>query len=305
MEHGGAGVQRRRIVVATCLLATMAACDRRPPAHLPEYGAQPASSGRATWALAVHPLHSPALLHERYGPLLEWANARLSDVELRLEASSDYPHFESKLRARGPELALPNPYQTVQALAWGYHVIGKVQGDEDFHGLMLRRRGWQPPPPGEPIRVSCPALTALAACMLPRWQLHQDGLDRTHRIKLEVVGSQESSILNVAHGMVDLGFTWPPPWRLFQQREPALAATLEVHRRTPALVNNGLVARDDLDARQVAAVLQALLDLGQDPEGRRRLQQAGLAGFERADDSRYEPVRQFLRDYERIFGGLP
>lgn len=294
-----------RMVLGLCLPIVLVGCERPPAAQLPDYGPRPAMAGKAQWVLAVHPLHNPALLHERYGPLVDWANARLADVELRLEASSDYAHFESKLRGREPELALPNPYQTVQALAWGYHVVGKVSGDEDFHGLVLSRRGWQPPAPGEPIRVSCPALTALAACMLPRWQLHQEGLDRKHRLKIEVVGSQESSILNVAQGLVDLAFTWPPPWRLFQQREPAVAATLEVYRRTPALVNNGLVARDDLDPRTVAAVVQALVDLAQDPEGRRRLQQAGLAGFERADDERYEPVRRFLRDYERAFGSLP
>ncbi|MCS6810249.1 MAG: PhnD/SsuA/transferrin family substrate-binding protein [Tepidimonas sp.] len=288
------------------VLLVLAACQRTDPdVQLPAYGERPAPGSKLLWTLAVHPLHNPVTLHERYGPLLEWANARLADVELRLEASSDYAHFEAKLRMRQPELALPNPYQTVRALPWGYHVVGKVSGDEDFHGLVLRRRGWQLPPPGSVIRISCPALTALAGCMLPRWQLHRDGLDRTHRLKIEVVGSQESSILNVAHGLVDLALTWPPPWRLFQQREPKLAATLEVDRRTPALVNNALVARDDLDPQRVAQVVQALVDLARDPEGQRRLAQAGLQGFERANDARYEPVRVFLREYERVFGSLP
>lgn len=302
-DTGGRGW--RWVFFGILFLALSGGCQRHESARLPEYGQQPVRAGKAHWVFAVHPLHNPALLHERYAPLIEWVNLRLHDVELRLEASSDYNHFENKLRRREPELALPNPYQTVLALDWGYRVVGKVAGDDDFHGLVLSRRGWQPPPPGTPIRVSCPALTALAACMMPRWQLHQDGLDRSHRIEVEAVGSQESSILNVAQGLVDLAFTWPPPWRLFQQNDPAMADTLEVLRRTPKLVNIGLVARADLDAQQVAAVVQAFVDLGHDPEGRRRLERVGLAGFERADDSRYEPVRQFLTDYERVFGALP
>lgn len=295
----------RRGVLALCL--ALLGCDPKPATQMPEYASRPANRAgdKATWVLAVHPLHNPELLHERYGPLLQWANLRLDDVELRLEASIDYPQFETKLRSRIPELALPNPYQVVQAQQWGYHVVAKVAGDDDFRGLILRRRGAAMPAPGEPLRVSCPALTALAGCMMPRWQLHQEGLDRTYRVKIEVVGSQESSILNVAQGLVDLAFTWPPPWRLFQQREPAIAAELEVYRSTEPLVNNGLVARDDLDPRRVVRVVQALVELARDPQGQRLLQAAGLQGFEPADERAYEPVRRFMQAYQQAFGALP
>lgn len=285
--------------------AWLGGCGERTPAQLPDYSATPPVAEKAVWVLAVHPLHNPGLLQELYGPLLAWANARLPDLMLRLEASNDYGHFEAKLRARGPELVLPNPYQTVQARDWGYRVVAKVAGDDDFHGLVLRRKGWRPPPPGQPIVVSCPSLSALAACMLPRWQLHVDGLDATHPIEVRVVGSQESSILNVAQGLVDLGLTWPPPWRLFQGREPTQAAGLEVDRRSMALINNGVMAREDLDPQQVLRVVQALQDLSADDEGRRRLAAAGIAGFESADNATYDRVEGFLRDYERVFGRLP
>lgn len=285
--------------------AWLTGCGERTPTHLPDYAATPPASEKTVWVLAVHPLHNPGLLQELYGPLLVWANARLPDLMLRLEASNDYGHFETKLRERGPELVLPNPYQTVQARDWGYRVVAKVAGDDDFHGLVLRRKGWRPPPAGQPIVVSCPSLTALAACMLPRWQLHLDGLDATHPIEVRVVGSQESSILNVAQGLVDLGLTWPPPWRLFQAREPAQAAGLEVDRRSMALINNGVMAREDLDPQQVQRVVQALQDLSADEEGRRRLAAAGIAGFEPADNATYDGVEGFLRDYQQVFGRLP
>jgi len=119
------------------------------------------------------------------------------------------------------------------------------------------------------------------------------------------VGSQESSILNVAQGLVDLGMTWPPPWRLFQAQYPTIAQDLEVAWRTPPLVNNGIVARADLDPRLVQAVVAALLDVASDEEGRRRLAQAGLSGFESADERRYEPVRAFLQQYTQVFGERP
>ncbi len=303
VRRGRAGRHAAGLTVSALALAGCGQAEL--PVQWPAYGPQPAQTPTAEWSFAVHPLHNPVLLQQRYGPLVEWINVRLTGVQLRLEASRDYAHFEDKLRQGQPELALPNPYQVVRAQDWGYRVVAKVAGDDEFHGLVLRRKGWQPPPAGRPITVSCPARTALAACMLPLWQLHQEGLDARHPIEVREVGSQESSILNVAHGLVDLGLTWPPPWRLFQTQQPALAQGLEVAWRTPPLVNNGVVARADLDPRLVQAVVAALLDVAADEEGRRRLAQAGMAGFERADDSRYRPVQTFLQEYVRVFGELP
>ena len=44
------------------------------------------------WRFAVHPLHNPGLLQQRYGSLIEWVNVRLSGVQLQLKALGDCAH---------------------------------------------------------------------------------------------------------------------------------------------------------------------------------------------------------------------
>lgn len=257
-------------------------------------------------SFGVHPLHNPGRLMALYGPIVEALNESLPDVVIRLEASRDYADYERKLRDRTLDLALPNPYQTVAVAAPAFRVFGKVSGDEDFHGLILRRRD---SPVRQPLDLrgatfSCPSRTAVAACMLPLMHLREAGLDVTRELDVRAVGSQESSILNVARGLVDAGATWPPPWRAFQKDYPELAAQLEVAWVTTDLPNNSLMARADLEPELVERIAKFLFGLSATDEGRRLLVNAEIAGFEPATDARYAPVQAMLARYVELIGPI-
>ncbi|MGD9708426.1 MAG: phosphate/phosphite/phosphonate ABC transporter substrate-binding protein [Halothiobacillaceae bacterium] len=286
----------------------LAACGSEDTAPtLPAYSATPPKPLVPVLVLGVHPLHNPVKLLETYGPIVDALNKAIPEVEIRLEASRDYAEFERKLEQRELELALPNPYQTVIATQHGYRIFAKVKGDEDFHGLILVRRQKGSPEDVGDLRgktLSCPSLTALAGCMLPLAHLQQKGLDVKRDLKIVTVGSQESSILSVARGLVDAGATWPPPWRAFQKEHPELARQLVVRWQTASLPNNGLVARDGLDPALIERIRAQLIALSDTEEGRRRLAKAEIQGFEFADDDSYAPVRDFLRRYREQVGEL-
>ncbi|MFZ5466729.1 MAG: phosphate/phosphite/phosphonate ABC transporter substrate-binding protein [Pseudomonadota bacterium] len=292
-------------LVLPLILAACGSEDAAPT--LPAYSATPSKPLVPVLMLGVHPLHNPVKLLETYGPIVDTLNRTIPEVEIRLEASRDYAEFERKLEQRQLELALPNPYQTVTATQHGYRIFAKVKGDEDFHGLILvRRRKGSPEDVGD-LRgktLSCPALTAVAGCMLPLFHLRQEGLDVKRDLKIIAVGSQESSILSVARGLVDAGATWPPPWRAFQKEHPELARQLVVRWQTASLPNNGLVARDDLDPALVGRIRAQLIALSDTKDGRRRLAKAEIQGFELADDDTYAPVRDFLQHYREQVGEL-
>jgi phosphonate transport system substrate-binding protein len=299
----------RRRLLGLVLPLLLAACGSESPAPvLPTYSATPPKPLVPVLVFGVHPLHNPVKLLETYGPIVDALNQAIPEVEIRLEASRDYAEFERKLEQRELELALPNPYQTVTATQHGYRIFAKVKGDEDFHGLILVRREPDAPREVADLRgktLSCPARTALAACMMPLDYLMTQGIDVSQELKVIAVGSQESSILAVVHGLADAGSTWPPPWRAFQKEHPELARQLEVRWETPSLPNIGLVARDDVDPALVARIRTTLLALSESEDGRRRLRQAEIQGFEAADDATYAPVRAFLERYRIRFGGLP
>ncbi|MEW6766267.1 MAG: phosphate/phosphite/phosphonate ABC transporter substrate-binding protein [Pseudomonadota bacterium] len=272
---------------------------------MPTYDATPPLSKTPILMLGVHPLHNPGMLLQMYGPIVEALNQAIPEVEIRLEASRDYGEFERKLTARALELALPNPYQTLTAAEHGYRVFAKVRGDDDFRGLILVSKEPDAPDQVDDLRgktFSCPALTALAACMMPLLHLKELGLDVRNELNILSVGSQESSILNVARGLTDAGATWPPPWRAFQKQHPELAARLTVRWETAPLPNNSLVARDDISPELVTRIRDRLIALSDTEAGRKQLEKAELTGFEAADLTTYAPIQAFLQRYREQLG---
>ncbi len=300
------------VPAALCRVLLFAACamtgcsDDGPRATRPEYATPASAEPVHVLVLGIHPLHNPGRLDAMYGPLVAAVNAAVPGVTLRIEASRDYAEYERKLREGRFDLALPNPYQTVVVAAARYRVFGKVARDEDFRGLIIRRRDSTVSEPDDlrGAAFSCPARTAVAACMLPLLWLHQQGLDVAHELEVREVGSQESSILNVVQGRVAAGATWPPPWRAFQKDYPELAAQLEVLWQTDTLPNNSLMARHDVDDALVGRVAQALFALSASASGRRLLDRAEIAGFEPANALTYAPVGVMLDRYRAAIGDV-
>lgn len=269
-------------------------------ASLPAYESQAVSKASAVYVLAVHPLHNPKRLYEVYQPLIERLNARLPGITLKLEASSSYADYEAKMARREVAFTLPNPYQTLMALRHGYQVFAKMGDDEQFRGVILVRKDSGIRDPRQLIgkAVSYPAATALAAGMMPQWFFQQHGVNVARDLDNRYVGTQESSMMNVVLGKVSAGCTWPLPWAIFQKEQPDLAAQLEVRWETPHLVNNALLARDDVPPEVVRRVKQEMVTLHESAEGKAILARMALSRFEPADDSTYRPVAEFLRRFD-------
>ncbi len=105
--------------------------------------------------------------------------------------------------------------------------------------------------------------------------------------------------MNVYLGNVAAGATWPLPWEAFQKEHPDQARELVKIWETKPLINNGVVARDDVPEALVKRVAQLLSKLHETAEGRAILARMPLSRFELADDRRYRAVESFLREFAR------
>jgi len=295
---------RRLGVAAVVLMALtlgLSSCSGRGQEYAgPRYGASIAGGEPASYTLAVHPLYNPAKLFEAYSPLVDYLNARMGGVRFALEASRDYGAYEEKYLARKPDLILPNPWQTLQAMKAGYHVIAMAGEPSDFRGIFIVRvdGGVERPADLKGKIVSYPAPTALAACIMPQWFLHQNGIDVNREIENRYVGSQESSIMNAYLGLSAAGATWPPPWRAFQHDHPQEASRLRVAWETESLINNSVMARDDLPSVLQVRVQSLLAGLADTDEGKMILAGMETAWFIAAQDSDYEIVRAYVSRFE-------
>jgi phosphonate transport system substrate-binding protein len=287
--------------VVLALLAAVPACKPSPRGNEPRYGDAPTTTAAVAHYFAVHPLHNPVKLAQAYQPLLDYLNAKRKDYRFTLEASRDYDDFERKYQARQPDILLPNPWQTLQAMNAGYSVIAMAGEPGDFKGLFIVRKdgGIRTPADLKGKAVSYPSPTALAACIMPQAFLHARGLDVNRDIENRYVGSQESSILNVYLKNTAAGATWPPPWRAFLKDHPREAAALAVAWETESLINNSVMVRDDLPAPTREQLQQDLTGLHETVQGRAILAGMETARFLPASNRDYDVVRAYMERFER------
>jgi len=297
---------KKRITPAFALLTAfgvaalfLSACGKEAAPPAPKYTDAPAVKTRV-YRLAIHPLHNPEKLVRAYQPLIDHLNQQIADARFSLEASRDYDEYERKFRARTPDLLLPNPWQTIEAMKVGYEVIAMAGEPGDFKGIFLVRRdsGISKPADLKGKAVAYPSPTALAACIMPQWFLHQHGVNVNRAIENRYVGSQESAIMNVYLKQVAVGVTWLPPWRQFQKDHPQEAAQLKVAWETPPLISNSLMVRDDLPPKVRARLRAELLKLNDSEQGRRILAGMETARFLPATDADYAMVREFVARFE-------
>ena len=292
---------RARFLLPLLGSAVLVACMPDAPTASLRYNDQPQPGQAPVYRLAVHPLHNPQKLHTAYQPLVEHLNRQLPGVKFELESSRDYQAFEAKFRQRGPEFLLPNPWQTLQAIKAGYHVIAMAGDASDFKGIFIVRKdaGIAQPVDLKGKSVSYPSYTALAAAIMPQAYLHAHGINIQRDIQNIYVGSQESSIMNVYLKQTAAGATWPPPWLQFQQDHPEEAAQLQVAWETPSLMGNSVMVRDDVDAALAQQVTAVLLGLAQTAQGTAILATLQTAAFHPANDASYQVVTQYIARFER------
>lgn len=253
------------------------------------------------YIIGIHPLHNPKRLFQVYAPIIEFIDAQLPDVELKLEASRNYEEFDKKLYSGHFDFAMPNPYQTIRSLAYGYQIFGKMADDEEFRGIILVRKDSGIDQVGDlkGKAVSYPAKTALAATMMTQQYLNTHGININTDIDNHYVGSQESSIMNVLLGHTAAAATWPIPWKTFSAEHPEQAAQLEVKWQTESLLNNGWVVRDDVPSDIVTQFSRQLFNLQDTKAGKKMLATVPVSRFEPADNDTYTPVKVFMDNFNK------
>lgn len=292
----------KALLLLICTAILLIGCGREQEQTLqPPTATSPAQQKHPVYRFSVHPLHNPSKLLNSYQALVDYLNRNLTGAHIQLEASRDYAQYEIKYQQRKPEFLLPNPWQTLQAMKYGYTVIAMAGDPKDFRGIFIVRTdsGIRVPEDLKGKAVSYPSPTALAACIMPQYYLYQRGIDVNNDIDNRYVGSQESSIMNVYLGLTAAGATWPPPWRAFQKEHPKKAAQLEVIWATEPLVNNSVMARDDVPAELRQRVQQLLVELDDKPEGIEILAGIETARFYPASEADYEVVRAYVDRFER------
>lgn len=256
------------------------------------------------YIIGVHPYMNTQKMFTSYQPILDYLEANIPHTKFKLETSVDYANYNQKLAARVFDFSLPNPYQTVNSLEYGYSIIAKMKPDTTFKGIFVARKSSHLREISQlkNQKISFPAPTALAAAMMPLYFLKSKGLDINKDIEKLYVGSQFSSIMNAYSGDTIAGATWPTSYADWCLENPEKVDDMEVVWETDILVNNGFIVHTrvlDGLAQQVAMLLSAL---DTTDEGAKLFKNAGFDGFELASNITYDKVVNFLIQYDKEIG---
>jgi phosphonate transport system substrate-binding protein len=293
-------IRKITFLLLLSILFLFTACEDENENYVPSYQKEKVLDKRI-YTFGIHPLHNPKYLFEVYQPLVDYINANLKDVEIKLEASRNYDVYNQKLFSREFDFALPNPYQTIKALEVGYKVFAKMADDENFRGIILARKDSEIKDFSDVKgkKISYPASTALAATMLPQYFLYENGIDVNKDIENIYVGSQESSIMNVYLKTTDFAATWPPPWEAFIKQRPEIATEVEIIWETNNLPNNSLIVRDNVSPELTKEISKLLVELHLNKDGKKILEKIHLSRFEVANEDTYKVVKDFIVDFEK------
>jgi phosphonate transport system substrate-binding protein len=300
-EHKVHNVMKKCQLYFLLFLLTAVSCTQKNENAGPRYSTAPNDGVKPVYIVAVHPLYNPKKLMQVYQPLIDYLNTSIKDAGFSLEASRDYSSYEQKYLARKPEFLLPNPWQTIQAMKAGYHVLAMAGEPGDFKGIFIVRKdgGIRTPLDLKGKAVSYPASTALAACIMPQYFLYKSGIDINKDIENRYVGSQESSIMNAYLEQTAAAATWPPPWRTFQKDHPIESKSLKVIWETEPLINNSVMFRNDIPVAIQDQVRNLLIGLRSTENGRSILAGMETTCFLPASDKDYEVVRVYVERFER------
>ncbi|HEY0061910.1 MAG TPA: phosphate/phosphite/phosphonate ABC transporter substrate-binding protein [Telluria sp.] len=288
-----------------CLLA---ACGKQAaaPEYAPVLVAPPHEARVAEYTFGVTPMSNFRDVYDVFQPVVDYLNAGLPDARLVLEVPRGLAEHEQQLEARNFAFALSNPYHSWRASQRsGYRIFAKMGDDAAFRGIWVVRKGGAIRTLADlkGKKLCFPPRSALAATMMTQVQLKQAGIDPARDVHVNYVGSQHASIMEVYMKGADAGATWPLAWTTFQRTHPEQARELEVRFPTDSLINQGLVARNDVPSDLVKRVERLLAEMHDTERGRALLAQVPITRFEPASNADYDVVRVFLEKYQQAFPG--
>lgn len=241
----------------------------------------------------VLPLQSPTKLAGMFLPLSEYlGNALGSPVQF--VTSSSFSSFMGKVAHRQYDLIYLNPMLYGRARPYGYRVIAKV-ASEPFTGILVvrrdgRLRSLQKEQLPADLRIGFPDPGAFAATVMVRKYLQSTGIDVDRQMQVQYFGSQDSAILALYNGLVDVTGTWRPSLR---SMPPLIRNELEIIAETPPQPQMPIAVRDDMPPEQIERLQQALVGLASTPGGQSIIRQLGFKrGFEVATDDEYLEVSE-------------
>lgn len=243
------------------------------------------------YRFGVLPLQSPNKLASMFLPLTKALEDRLHRPVQFVTAPS-FTVFMQRVAQREYDMVYLNPLLCAEAQKSGYHVVAKIAG-EPFTGILVVRRDSPITELATPylhpkLRLGFPDPGAFAATVMTRRYLESLGIPVDKDFDVKYFGSQDSVLMALYSGLVDVAGTWKPSLRSMPKH---IQQSLRIIAETPPQPQMPIAVRDDMPAEDTKTIVNVLIELRDTPAGQQILRGMNLPqGFVRSEDSQYAKV---------------
>jgi ABC-type phosphate/phosphonate transport system substrate-binding protein len=235
---------------------------------------------------------------------VHYLNQHLKGVQIQTVAGSSFLDWVDMYDKGKFGFTFSNGFKALNAIRNGYSIIASVVEQYGYAGVIIVNRDSSinnlKDLKGKTIAtVGTPAL---AGHMLQMLYLAKNGFDLKKDIRLRKLESFESVTMNVFLGKCAGGFIHKTAWNALIRERPEFLSRVSLLLTTPEIVSNPIVLRTDLDKQIGTQLRQVLFSMQANEEGRKALGKMGYVRIVPADSNSYQPMKQFLKEYDALVG---
>lgn len=239
----------------------------------------------AVYTFSVVPQFKPAQLQLEWAPVLERISHE-TGIKLKLVIASNIPKFEAEIGKATPDFAYMNPYQSVLAMK-GNGYLPMLRDKKPLNGILVVRKD----SPYKKIQdlngkvIGFPSPNAFGASLYMRALLSEEA-----KIKFtpRYLNNHTLVFRHVSLGHVEAGGSVNSA---LNDESPEMQKQLTVLYQTPDVASHPIVAHPRVPASVRKSVMNSLLGMQQDAEGRALLKEIRMPNLVDANyQNDYQPL---------------
>jgi len=238
---------------------------------------------------------------ERYEPLAEYLSARVG-LDIKLIVLPRYGKILNSFTSQKMDAAFFGSFTYILAHArLGVEVIARpvgLNGTSTYHGLIFVRKDSHIRSIRDMRgkRFAFVDRDTTAGFLLPLEYFKKAGVNyKTYLRESYFTGTHEDAIYDVLDRKADIGAAKNTEFERLAAADARIKNELAILAQSPDVPENSLAVRRDLDASVKEKLKAALLNMHEDPEGARILNDFRAQKFIETTDNSFRPVYEYAR----------
>jgi len=160
-------------------------------------------------------------------------------------------------------------------------IVKKDSPIKSLADLKGKKMGWQD-------------VTSSAGYVFPAAELKAAGVDPDTDVQGVTIKGHDAAVMALLNGQVDAVAVFQDARNNVKKDVPDVFEQTRVLHFTAPIPNDTISVRSDMDQAWRDKISQAFIDIGNDPEGQKVIEEIYThVGYEKGDDKNFEPVRKY------------